>query len=211
MRRKMLSDKRSVIGMDYGAGSRKKNNEKSVSDIARSALKPKTYAELFYRMVKHYQPSTILELGTSLGITTAYLHSGNPDAQIFTIEGNKAIADIAKENFQKLEVGNTEVIIGNFNDVLPQLLQNNPVIDFAFIDGNHRFEPTLQYFHQLLECSHAQTILVFDDIHWSSEMEQAWKKIREHPRVVYTIDIFFLGFVFFREEFKVKQNFTIRF
>jgi len=53
--------------------------------------------------------------------------------------------------------------------------------------------------------------LVFDDIHWSAEMEKAWLEIKSHPSVQYTIDIFFLGFVFFRPDFKVKQNFSIRF
>src|SRR3982751_1380018 len=156
LRQQMLSDKRPINGIDLGAGSRKPDNKKKVSDIARTALKPKKYAELFYRLVKHYQPSRILELGTSLGITTAYLHSGNPDAYVITIEGNKGVADIARENFQKLDLGNTQMVIGNFDDVLPQVLQNNPVIDLAFIDGNHRLKPTLEYFHQLLECSQTQ-------------------------------------------------------
>lgn len=211
LRRQMFSDHQILNGMDLGAGSRKGNTGKKVSDIAHSALKPKKYAQLFYRLVKHYQPARIVELGTSLGITSAYLQSGNPEAHVITIEGNSGVAKIAKENFEKLDLQKIELVPGNFNEVLPSVLKDIGTIDLAFIDGNHRLQPTLEYFEKLLQSSHAGSILVFDDIHWSSEMEEAWKRICAHPAVTSTIDIFFLGFVFFRKEFKVKQNFVIRF
>ncbi|HNR16193.1 MAG TPA: SAM-dependent methyltransferase, partial [Chitinophagaceae bacterium] len=86
-----------------------------------------------------------------------------------------------------------------------------PFIDFAFIDGNHRQEPTERYFNQLLPKMHHESILVFDDIHWSSEMEQVWKTIKDHPSVRCTVDLFFIGVVFFRDEFREKQHFSIRF
>ena len=85
------------------------------------------------------------------------------------------------------------------------------MIDMAYIDGNHRLEPTLNYFEQLLGKKNNSSIFIFDDIHWSKEMEEAWERIKTHPSVRCTIDIFFLGFVFFREEFKAKQDFMIRF
>jgi predicted O-methyltransferase YrrM len=84
-------------------------------------------------------------------------------------------------------------------------------IDFVFIDGNHRLEPTLRYFEMLLKHATPNTILVFDDIHWSQEMELAWKSIQENSSVTCTVDLFFLGLVFLRKDFKVKQHFTIRF
>jgi len=211
LRKQMLSDHQLVNGSDFGAGSVKGGTARRVSDIAQSALKPKKYAELLYRLVKHYQPVRIVELGTSLGITSAYLQSGNPDAHVITIEGNEGVAEIAERNFEKLDLEKIELLRGNFNEVLAGVLHNIGTIDFAFVDGNHKLEPTMEYFEKLLQSSHAGSILVFDDIHWSSEMEEAWKRICEHPAVTYTIDIFFLGFVFFRKEFKVKQNFVIRF
>jgi predicted O-methyltransferase YrrM len=211
LRRQLLSDNRLINGSDMGAGSRSAAIKKRVSHIARTALKPKKYARMLYRLVKHYHPRTILELGTSLGLTTSYLHYGNPAARLITIEGNTGIAEKARENFEKLDISGIESITGNFDDVLFQQLNNIGMIDLAFVDGNHRLKPTIHYFQQLLEHIHSGSILVFDDIHWSSEMEEAWKQICEHPQVCYTIDIFFLGFVFFRNEFKVKQNFVVRF
>jgi predicted O-methyltransferase YrrM len=161
--------------------------------------------------VKHYQPKTIIELGTSLGITTSYLSAGNPNETMTTIEGSKAVAEVAKENFSKLNIQNIRLLQGNFDDLLPPVIRQHSSIDLAYIDGNHRYEPTIRYFKQLLPLTHNDSILVFDDIHWSKEMEQAWEEIKQHPSVQCTIDIFFLGFVFFRSEFKVKQDFQIRF
>lgn len=213
LRQKLATDKRILEIEDLGAGSRVAASKKrSVRQIAKAALKPKKYAQLIYRLVKHYQPNVILELGTSLGITTSYLSAANPFAKIITIEGSNAVATIAKENFQKLSLKNIELLQGNFDAILPSMLLSLPnSIDLAYIDGNHRYQPTMRYFHQLLSKTTNNTVLIFDDIHWSEEMEKAWEEIKTHPSVQCTIDIFFLGFVFFRSEFKVAQHFTIRF
>lgn len=211
--RKALFSRHEVLEIeDLGAGSRAGSSKrKRVSQLAKTALKPQKYAQLLFRLVKHYQPQTILELGTSLGITTAYLASANPAARIITIEGSKAIAGKAREHFQALGLSHIQSINANFDTVLPSVADQLSLIDLAYIDGNHRYQPTMNYFRQVLEKTGSHSILVFDDIHWSEEMEQAWAEIRAHPAVQYTIDIFFLGFVFFRKEFKVKQHFTIRF
>jgi predicted O-methyltransferase YrrM len=212
LRRQLLKGKRTIEIEEMGAGSRTSSSrERTVSQIARSALKSKRLAQLLFRLVKYYQPQNIVELGTSFGITTSYFSKANPTGSVITIEGNEPTAAIAKENFQKLNCSNIQLLQGNFNDLLPPAISQLSTIDLAYIDGNHRYEPTINYFHQFLSKSNNQTILVFDDIHWSAEMEKAWDEIKSHSAVQYTIDIFFLGFVFFREEFKVKQNFSIRF
>jgi predicted O-methyltransferase YrrM len=162
-------------------------------------------------MIKYYGPSTILELGTSLGITTSYLSLSKPDARLITMEGAKEIAGVAKHNFRNLEIKNIEVIEGNFDNTLSSVISQLSAIDFAFIDGNHRKEPTERYFKELLTKTDNDSILVFDDIHWSNEMEAAWKSIKDHEAVRCTIDLFFIGIVLFRKEFKEKQHFIIRY
>lgn len=212
LRNQLLKDKRIVEIEEMGAGSRiDSSKQRAVSQLARSALKSKRLAQVLFRLARHYQPKTIVELGTSLGITTCYLSKANPASSIITIEGNDATATIAKENFQKLGCANIQLLQGNFDNLLPNIMSQLPFIDLAYIDGNHRYEPTINYFRQFLSKTHNDTILVFDDIHWSTGMEKAWEEIKTHPSVQYTIDIFFLGFVFFRQEFKVKQNFLVRF
>jgi predicted O-methyltransferase YrrM len=197
---------------DLGAGSRiQKTKKRSVGQLAKTAVKPKKYSHLLFRLVKKYDPKTIVELGTSLGITTSYLAAAAPTSQVITIEGSEAIREYAQNNFQHLNLKNIRSLQGNFDEVLPSLLEQLQTIDLAYIDGNHRYEPTINYFKQFLKKKNNNTILIFDDIHWSAEMEKAWAEIQRHPAVQSTIDVFFLGFVFFRDEFKEKQHFTIRY
>ena len=211
-RKKLLSNETTIEVEDFGAGSSvMKSNKRVIKNIATSSLKPKKYAQLLYRVVKYYQPKTIIELGTSLGITTAYLASANSTAKIYTCEGSKNIATIAQQNFNELGLNNIELIQGDFNQTLQPLLTKINTIDLAFIDGNHRKEPTLDYFSQLLNHSTSTTILIFDDIHWSEEMESAWKEIQANPAVTLTIDLFFIGIVLINGDFKVKQDFSIAF
>jgi predicted O-methyltransferase YrrM len=127
------------------------------------------------------------------------------------VEGSKEIAKLAKQNFGALELQNIELKEGNFDNELSSVIYHLSSIDFAFIDGNHRQEPTERYFHQLLTKINNDSILVFDDIHWSLEMEAAWETIKNHSAVSCSIDLFFIGIVFFRKEFKEKQHFVIRF
>jgi predicted O-methyltransferase YrrM len=212
LRKQLLSDKTQVDIRDLGAGSRSgSTTTRQVATLATSALKPKKYAQLLYRVVRHYRPATIVELGASLGLTTAYLSRANPGASIITIEGSPAVAALAEKHYRQLKCHNIQLREGNFDEVLPLVLQELPKIDLAYIDGNHRYQPTMNYFHQFLAKANSETILVFDDIHWSVEMEKAWEEIKTHSSVTCTIDIFFLGFVFFKNEFKVKQDFVIRF
>lgn len=212
-RRKALLNDNNVIEVeDFGAGSSViKTNKRIVKAIARSSLKPQKFSQLLFRMVQYYQPKTILELGTSFGITTAYLAAGNTHAKAFTCEGATNIATIAKQTFGHLSFKNITITEGDFTHTLPPLLQQLQQVDLAFVDGNHRKVPTLDYFIQLLQYANQHTILVFDDIHWSAEMEEAWATIQQHPAVTLTIDLFFIGIVCVNTDIKVKQHFTIRF
>jgi predicted O-methyltransferase YrrM len=212
LRDRLLKNKTVLNIEDFGAGSvASKTDRRTVGSIAKNAVKSKKFGQLLFRIVKFYQPSTILELGTSLGITTSYLSFGKPDARVITIEGSKEIAGVANQNFESSELKNTEAIEGNFDDTLLPVVRNLSTLDFAFIDGNHRKEPTERYFQLLLSHINNDSILVFDDIHWSKEMEEAWKQIKDHESVRCTIDLFFIGIVLFRKEFKEKQHFVIRF
>lgn len=212
VRKELLENETVLTIEDFGAGSATGlTKQRSIQQIAGSSLKKPKYAKLLYRLVKYFQPQQVLELGTSLGITTAYLAAAKKDAQVLTMEGSTAITSVAEKNFQQLQLNNINIVTGNFDDTLKPALSQLPAVNFAFIDGNHRKEPTLHYFQQLLEKSTDSTVIVFDDIHWSREMEEAWETIKQHPSVTLTIDLFFIGLVFFRKEQLEKEHFVIRF
>jgi predicted O-methyltransferase YrrM len=212
LRGRMKADNRTVQVLDLGAGSATSSSSlRKVSSIARHAVKPAKYGRLLFRMVRAWQPSTILELGTSLGVTTSYLSLAHPGAMVTSIEGAPEIAAIARQNL--LQTGCSHVIVreGSFDTLLPDILSTGANPEFVYVDGNHLQEPTVRYFNKLLPVMQNDSVIIFDDIHWSPEMEAAWKEISSHPSVRCSIDLFFLGIVFFRKEFLEKQHFTIRF
>lgn len=212
LRKHLLQEKTELTIEDFGAGSAKtKSNVRSIAAITKNAAKPKKFGQLMYRMIKYYKFQKVLELGTSLGITTSYLALANPAAKVVTLEGSDSIANEAQKNFDALGIKNITLVSGNFDETLQNVLKTFSPVDFAFVDGNHRQEPTERYFQQLLPHIHNNSILIFDDIHWSKEMEDAWKNIVAHESVTAYIDLFFVGIVSFRNEFKEKQDFSIRF
>ena len=197
---------------DFGAGSHTgAGRQRRISDIARTAAKPTKLAQLLFRLVNHFRPRTILELGTSLGLTTAYLAAADSRGRVLTFEGCPATAAIARKTFEQLGLQNVVLVEGNLDHTLaPTLAALSAPLDFAFFDGNHRYEPTLRYFELCLAHRTERSVFVLDDIHWSADMERAWDAIRQHPEVRLTIDLFFVGLVFFWRN-QPKQHFRLRF
>jgi predicted O-methyltransferase YrrM len=181
-----------------------------VKDIVHHSSVNRKLGEFLFRLIRQYKPSSILELGTSLGISTIYFGLAAPESHIVTIEGCLDSANLARENFEKLNLKNIHVITGNFSEQLTVALAEMPKPDLVFFDGNHKKDPTLAYFNECLKHIHPGTIFIFDDIHWSAGMEEAWNAIRQHPQVKVSIDIYHMGIVFFRDELS-KEDFTIRF
>jgi predicted O-methyltransferase YrrM len=181
-----------------------------VKDIARySSVSPRK-GQFLYRLVSHFKPRTVVELGTSFGISTMYMAMGYRNSHIITMEGCPDTVSIAGHNFNRLGLGNIEEVCGNFDQKLPDILNRVGTADMIFFDGNHKKEATLRYFDMCLSHIHNNSILLFDDIHWSKGMKEAWENIREHPSVVVSIDLFSMGIVFFRKELS-KEDFVLRF
>jgi predicted O-methyltransferase YrrM len=215
LRAGLLKDKTLLEVEDMGAGSVVGGGrQRSVGEIARNAAKPEKFGRLLYRIARYYKSKAVVELGTSLGLSTAYLAFGaasrEGSARVWTIEGAGAVAAVAAKNFHGLGLEEVTLVVGNFDEKLEGVLKQAEHIDLAFVDGNHRLEPTLRYFHLLMSRCAPSSILIFDDIHWSAEMEEAWARIQGDPGVYMTIDLFLIGLVVLRDEFKVKQHFVIR-
>lgn len=210
-RKKLLHDDRLVTVTDLGAGSHlNKNLTKKISQIAKNALKSPRLAQLIYRLAQNQQPQNMIELGTCLGITSAYLAKAQPNAKVLTIEGCPETAAVAGENFSHLNLNNIELQVGNFNDLLPKAIDNAEKLDFVYIDGNHTQSATLNYFNWCLPKVHQNSMLIFDDIYWSAGMKAAWQEIKSHPQVTVTIDLFWIGLVFFKKD-QAKEHFKIKF
>ena len=211
LRKQLCTQERTIKITDFGAGSSiNKSKIRKVKDVAKNSSKNEKFGKLLFRIIQFYKPNNILELGTSFGISTSYLAKANNKSQIFTFEGCPETAKIAEENFEKLNIKNTSITLGDFNLTLTKKLKEIKTIDLAFIDGNHQEQPTIDYFEECLKYSSNNTIFIFDDIHWSDGMENAWNHIKTHSSTTLTIDLFFVGIVFVKSELS-KENFTIRF
>lgn len=211
-RAEVLKDTTELLITDFGAGSKKlKSNKRRVCDIAKHGIAQKKQAEFLFRLVNKFNPKVIVELGTSVGLTTLYLAKPSSKSQVYTIEGSETLVDYAKKQALKHQVKNIEFIHGNFNEKLPQLLKSLDSVDLFYVDGNHAYEPTLNYFEMALGKKNKDSIFVFDDINWSSGMQKAWNEIVNHPEVTLSLDFYHFGIVFFRTENKEKEHFVLKF
>jgi len=217
LRAQLKKDYTKITQKDLGAGSNFSDaKQKTIKQFASQQASSPRICQIIFRLVKHYQFKNMIELGTSLGMSSCYqaaaLKCNFPanEIQFSTIEGDEEIAKIAAKNFNDLHL--KEYItqyIGNFDSELQEVLKNYSQIDMAFVDGNHRYESKINYFEKLLPKTHNQSLLIFDDIYWSKEMTNAWEKIKQHPQVTVTVDLFFIGLVFFRKE-QVREHFKLR-
>lgn len=206
-RESLLQNKNTIEVTDFGAGSRIfKSNIRAINKIAQNAGISGKDARLLFRIVNYFKPKTILEIGTSLGLATSALAFGNPKAQLTSLEGCPETAKIARQQFDKFDLG-IDSVVSKFESYLQT--EKSGTYDLIYFDGNHSKKATLQYFDSLLSTAHNETVWIFDDIHWSADMEEAWEIIKKHPKVAVTIDTFQWGLVFFRRE-QEKEHFILR-
>lgn len=210
-RKRLLKDRRSIVVTDYGSGGEKnKNRLRKVSDIARSSAIPRKYGKLLSNMCSAFGGSHIIELGTSLGISTLYLASGSGKATVHTLEGCPETSRIAAENFNNWTLSDIKMYCGPFDQTLGVIEREKFVPGLVFIDGDHRKESVIRYFYKVAEMSDDKTVIVLDDIHDTPGMNEAWIEIKNHNKVSVTVDIFRFGIVFFRKGIP-RSDYIIRY
>lgn len=195
LRQKLLADQRYITVRDLGS-KRRSRSTRMISAIARTSMSPARYSVIYARLAHYMNASCMLELGTSFGINTLYL-AEKSDATVTTFEGAPAIADIAALTFEFASKKNVDLITGNIDKTLPAFLHRVRRVDLAFMDANHRYEPTMRYFEYLLKKVHDRSVIIVDDIHRSPEMEKAWREMQQHRLVYGSADLFRCGILFF--------------
>lgn len=209
-RESLLQNRNTIEVTDFGAGSKVfKSNTRKISKIAKTAGITQKRAALLFRVVKYFNAENLLEIGTSLGLATAALSVGNPSAKITTLEGCAETSKTAQLQFKSFGLENIQAVATEFEAFLNNHQPSTINYQLIYFDGNHQKQATLQYFELLLPTITNDSVWIFDDIHWSVEMEQAWEIIKKNPKVTVTIDTFQWGLVFFRKE-QEKEHFVIR-
>ncbi|MCS7076588.1 MAG: class I SAM-dependent methyltransferase [Bacteroidia bacterium] len=194
----------------YDLGTGKSKGVERVSYVAKTSSIRAKYGHILHQTVRYFKPRIMIELGTCLGISTRYLYHSFEGEHFYSIEGSPQRLSLARTHLFELDTKKFTLCQGDFDTVLPILLEKHPNIDLAFIDGNHTFRSTQRYFNLILPCSHANTVLIFDDIHWSRDMYKAWEYICTHPKVTLTLDLFQIGICFFNSDLS-KQRVILRY
>lgn len=196
--------------IELGAGSKHNEaHERSVGDLVKNVAIPAKYGEILFKLVDVLQPCSILEMGTSIGFSGLYLHKARQKAPMITLEGNPFVAHIAKQHFDQLNANAIQINVGDFGETLKVSLANLKTVGLAFIDGNHTYEATKEYFEDIFPFVNEHSCLIFHDIHWSKGMRKAWDEISADKRVVFSIDLFEMGLVFFNKGVP-KQHFLLK-
>lgn len=195
-----------VSVVDFGTGE---NRTRAIADIAVTSVTDQKKAQILFRLAWFLKAETILELGTSLGFTTAYLASANTRSQVTTMEGCPNLSSYASSLHDNLRISNVKLHTGDIGHILPMVLDKLSVIDLVFLDANHRYQPTLDYYEALLPYTSENSVMIFDDIYWSPDMKKAWDNIRKREEVTISVDLFHFGIIFFRKN-APKQHFNLR-
>lgn len=194
---------------DHGAGSRVfKTNERKVAEILRHNCSTKKDTQLLYRLCAYFEVNHVLELGTSLGVATHAMAVSRPQAQITSVEGSPEVYGFAKKQLQENNIQNVELICSTFKDFLSQHKEEK-LYDLIYVDGHHDGDATITYFESILAHVHNDSVVVFDDIYWSSDMTRAWNQICKHSKVTASVDCFDFGLIFFRKE-QSQERFFIK-
>lgn len=210
LRRSFLKNNTELSINDLGAGSKKLNTKnRKIGAIAKHGISSARQSQIYFKLINYAKSETIIELGTSIGLNAIYFSKANPKAKIYTIEGDEQLYDFSKNLFKGNNCTNIESILGNFDVVLPQIFKNIHSFDLFYIDGNHTYEATLNYFKMALLKRNKGSIIIIDDIYWSKEMTKAWEQIKRDEEVKLTIDCFYFGLIFFKEEIKQKEHFKL--
>ncbi len=212
---KRLRDLRQSLGKnntvltveDFGAGSKVfKSNERVVNQLVKSGTSSVKQSEILYRLSNFLNAKTSLELGSSIGLNALYLATVNSSHKVVSIEGSAELAAFASKLAKDHHCSNLEIKHAKFDEILPTLLPQLQSIDLLYIDGNHTYEATMRYLQLALPYMSKTGVVVLDDIYWSQGMTKAWKEACELPQVTLSIDGFYFGMLFFREEILEKVN-----
>lgn len=154
-------------------------------------------ARLLYGLIRALRPRTVLELGTNVGISSAYqaaaLRVNGDGGRLVTMEGSPYRLRLARELHGGLGLDNVQYVHGPFAETLGGTLEGLGTVDLAFIDGHHQYQPTLDYCDAVWAHAAPRTLFVFDDIRWSQGMRDAWARLRVDPRFGLSVDLGSMG------------------
>lgn len=198
-RRSLLSDQ-TVVTFEVFESS----HTSTVARVCERAASPKRWCYLYYYLTRLSKASSVLELGTNLGISGQYFLKAlpeRPESSFITMEAHPQYCRLAENRFKELSPKvTTRVVQGLYENTFDRLLEEPCSFDLVFIDGNHQKEATLEYFEKLKPCLTDGALVIFDDINWSKDMNSVWEIVKKDQYVALTVDFYKLGLAVVHQE-----------
>lgn len=201
MHRLLRKDQTTIPADQMRVGSKvDRSTGRTVQSFIRGSSVTEKNGELLFRITNWFKPDMILELGTGLGISTMYMGWGWPGVPLHSIEGNTERAAYAAQLVCRCHLEQVSIHWGDLENKLEEVL---PLIEgrfVAFVDANHRYEPTIRYVKSILERAGDEAVIVMDDIYWSRGMQRAWKEVISWPEIRVSIDLYHMGILLLRKD-----------
>ncbi len=201
-RAQLLASNQAIEVRDFGAGSRAGSTKATtIAEVTRRAASSPRKCALLFRLAEMLKPKTMVELGSSVGISLAYLASACKTSQVYGFEGDSHLAEIASGLARSKNLGNAHLTVGLFEETLEQKLKDIGPVDFVYLDGDHREEATVANYEKLRRHMSEDSVIIVDDIRWSPGMMRAWNRIRQDEAISVSVDAFQLAILFYSPRF----------
>lgn len=165
-----------------------------------------SWASTISNITQALESKRLLEIGTAVGVSAAYIAKANKNIVINTIELEPELCFEARCNLRLWRLENRVIVHeGMYQEVMPKLMQNN-MYDVIFKDAYHIGQSNINLVHHLINIKWQGT-LILDDIRWSWDMLKAWNKIKRTPGVAATVDLYHIGIVVIKNNYTEKNHY----
>jgi len=206
VRQRLLKDSTEIKINDLGAGTVSNSNLRSIKEIASTSSSGEKKCRVLHNIANYFHAKNILELGTNLGLGTAYIFSASKEAEFHSVEGDENLHRIAEEGLKNLGIYKVKL----FNQAFEKYFRSQPKfvdeVELCFVDGNHTKDATLEVFHKIWNNAQERKCIIFDDIYWSDGMAEAWAEIKAKVSSGFTVDVYQMGIVIIDPKYKKVEH-----
>lgn len=210
-RKKLFDDDSSLILTENNEClGQLKLQQTTVKRLAKKLTNKKEVDRLIYRLVANRQPAVSLQIGTGLGVSAAYFSMANSRNPVKIIECEPEFSTVAQRIFSNLGIDNVELRTGNLQQLLHHTLLNSTKLDIVYFNKFKDGETLFNLFGLCLAKADENSMFIIKGIYSDPSTKTMWAKIKELPEVTVTVDLFWIGLVYFKKD-QAEEHFKIKF
>ncbi|MCF8236593.1 MAG: class I SAM-dependent methyltransferase [Saprospiraceae bacterium] len=190
----LLHESSELHVVDLGAGGQDAlDQNRIVSSIAKTSLSPPWKCRYLFRMVLWWKPDLLLEFGTSLGVSTAYLAAASIHTPLITVDGSDSHLQLARKGWNKLGLDHIEEWNLSFQQAIQRIPWDQHGRILIYLDGDHRPARVLEILQTIQEKTRHPFLVIIDDIRWSDDMWAGWQEWRSAFQSGAWLDLYQVG------------------